>query len=183
MSFNLIVTFEPGRDNLDWAFSQINECIGTTYVVVRVRPSLMLLRVDDPYRVWKKLKECLCCRDTPIHRVVPVDEVVDPLVDKVAKKAQQYALKRIPENATYRITLHGKLYTVDSSGRLTQMHSLDAIRIIASGIPRKVNLSNPDWTIYIRTVPVGRWFVVAALSVAKSIVFKNIRYGAPEDPL
>ncbi len=183
MSFNIIITYEPGRENLDWVFSQINECIGTSYVVTRVKPSMILLSVERPYEVWKKLKQCLYNKDTAIHRVIPVDEVVDPLVERIAKKASEYALQRIPQSATYRITLHGKLYTVDKNGRLVRMHTIDAIRVIAEGIPRKVNLKNPEWVVYIRTVPVGRWFVVAALSVAKSIVFKNVRIGEPQDPL
>jgi len=183
MSFNLIITYEPGRENLDWVFSQINECIGTSYVVTKVKPSMILLNVENPYEVWKRLKQCLYNRNTAIYRVIPVDEVVDPIVERVAKKASEYALSRIPQDATYRITLHGKLYTLDANGRLVRSHTLDAIRLIAEGIPRKVDLENPQWVVYIRTVPVGRWFIVAALSVAKAVVFKNIRVGPPQEPL
>ncbi len=183
MSFNLIITYEPGPQHLDHVFKQLNSCIGTSYVVLRARPSLLLLRVDDPYRVWYELKKTLYRTETPIQRIIPVDEVVDPLVDRVAKKAREYALKRIPENSTYRVTLHGKLYKVDQSGRLVKESSIEAIKAIANGIDRKVDLKNPQWVVYVRTVPVGKWFVVAALSVAKAIVFKNVRVGEPESPL
>jgi len=63
------------------------------------------------------------------------------------------------------------------------MHSIDAIRIVAEKINRKVDLDNPDWVVYIRTVSIRRWRSVIAISVAKSIVFKNIRIGEPSDPL
>jgi len=179
----LIITYEPGPENTEWVFQQLNSCIGTTYVVVKVRPSLILLKVDKPFETWFKIKKCLYDKDTAIHRVIPVDEVVDPLVDKIAKKVLKYVEERIPENDTFRITLHGKLYKVDENGRLVREHSIDAIRIIASYIKRKVDLKNPDWVIYIRTVPVHKWFIVAALSVARAHVFKNIRVGEPREPL
>ena len=183
MEFNMIITYEPGRENTEWVFQQLNSCIGSTYVVVKVRPSLILLKVSNPYETWLRIKECLYGRDTAIHRVIPVDEVVDPLVDKIAKKVREYVERRVPKEATFRITLHGKLYKVDERGRLVREHSLDAIRAIAQGIDRKVDLENPQWTVYIRTVPVHKWFIVATLSVAKSHVFKNIRVGKPEPPL
>jgi len=182
MSFNLIITYEPGRENAEWVFSQLNSCIGASYVVVKVRPSLILLKVDDPYEVWYRIKRELYNKDTAIHRVIPVDEVLDPLVDRVARKAREYAEKRIPRDATYRVTLHGKLFKVDERGRLVKEHSDAAVRKIAEGIDRKVDLRNPQWVIYVRTVPVGKWFLVATLSVAKAIVFKNIRVGEPEPP-
>ncbi len=177
MEFNLVITYEPGRENLDWVFQQLNACIGSTYVIVKVRPSLMLLKVRDPYATWFEIKKCLHGKDTAIHRVIPVDEVVDPLVDKVSKKVVKYVEERIPVDASYRITLHGKLYKVDERGRLVREHTMDAIRAIASNINRKVDLKNPEWTVYIRTVPVHRWFIVATLSVARSHVFKNIMVG------
>jgi tRNA acetyltransferase TAN1 len=183
MSFNVIITLEPSKENLDWAFSQINSCVGTSYVIVRVRPSIVLLSVPDPYKFWFEMKKCIYGKDTPLHRVIPVDTVVEPLIDRVTEKAQQYALSRIPEHATYRITLHGKVFMVDERGRLVKMHSIDAIKVIAEKINRKVNLDNPEWVVYVRTVSVRRWNIVTAISVAKAVVFKNIRIGEPINPL
>jgi len=183
MSFNLIITCEPGRENIDWVFSQINSCIGTSYVIVRIRSSLILLAVSNPYEVWYNLKKCLYNKDTPIQRVIPVDEIVDPILDRVSRKAQEYALNRIPKDATYRVTLHGRLYSIDSNGRLVKISSMDAIKVIAEGIDRKVNLKNPDWVVYIRVVPYRRWSYVAAIGVAKAIVYKNIRVGEAVEPL
>jgi len=183
MSFNVVLTLEPSKENIDWAFSQINSCVGTSYIVVKVRSSLILLSVENPYKFWFEMKKCLYGKDTPLHRVIPVDAVVEPILEKVAEKAWELAQLRIPEGASYRVTLHGKLFTVDEKGRLVRIHSMDAVKYIAENIRRKVNLDNPDWVVYIRTVNVKRWQLVAVVSVAKSIVFKNIRVGEPADPL
>ncbi|MDK6029318.1 hypothetical protein QPL79_08080 [Ignisphaera sp. 4213-co] len=183
MSFNVIITLDPNRENINWAFSQINSCIGTSYIIAKVRSSLILLSVSEPYRFWFEVKKCLQGKDTPIHRVIPVDEVVDPIITKVIEKARNYALARIPVNASYRITLHGKIYAIDERGKLVKMHTIDAVKAIAEGIDRKVDLENPEWVVYIRTVPLKRWHIVATISVAKAIVFKNIRIGEPIDPL
>lgn len=183
MNFNIIITCEPGRENIDWTFSQINECIGSSYIVAKVRSSLILLSVADPYSAWYELKVCLYGKDTPIHRVIPVDAVVEPIIDKIVQEAQKYALARIPQNSTFRITLHGKIYAINERGRLTKISSMEAIRMIAEGINRKVDLENPEWVIYIRSVPIRRWNVLTAISVARSIVFKNIRIGEPAHPL
>lgn len=183
MEFNLVITYEPGMNNSEWIFSQLNSCIGTSYVVAKVRSSIILLGVQDPYNFWYNLRICLEGKDTPIHRIIPVDEVVDPIVDKVAAIAKEYAFKRIPSDATYRVTLHGYLYTVNEKGRLVKLHSIDAIRIIAQDIDRKVDLKNPQWVVYVRSIAVRRWQRVAALSVARSHVFKNIRLSEIQKPI
>lgn len=183
MSFNVLITYEPGEGNSDWVFSQINSCIGTSYVVTRVKNSIILLSVQDPYSFWRNMKICLQGRDTPIHRVIPVDSIVDPILDKVAKIATKYALERIPEDNTFRVTIHGHLYALDERGRLVKVHSIEAIKAIAEHIERKVDLKNPQWVVYIRGVPVRRWHMVAIVSVARSYVFKNIRVGEAGPPL
>ncbi|MEM0026595.1 MAG: hypothetical protein QXT53_01490 [Ignisphaera sp.] len=183
MSFNVLITLDPSKENIDWAFSQVNNCVGTSYVIVKVRSSLILLSVSEPYRFWFEMKKCLQGKDTPIHRIIPVDDLVDPMIHKVAEKARSLALARIPPNASYRITLHGKIFKVDDSGKLVKMHTIEAIKVIAEGIERRVDLENPEWVVYIRTVPMRRWYIVATISVAKAAVFKNIRLGEAVDPL
>lgn len=183
MEFNVVITYEPGEDNSNWVFSQINNCLGSSYVIVKVRSSMILLSVQNPYSFWQNLKKCLQGEDTPIHRVIPVDAVVDPLLDKVAKVATEYALKRIPENETFRVTLHGNLYTINDIGRLVKVHSVDAVKAIAQDINRKVDLKNPQWVVYVRSVPVSRWHIVAIVSVARSFVFKNIRVSEIGEPI
>lgn len=175
MDFNIMITYEPGVDNSTWVFSQINSCVGASYIIAKIKSSIILLGVQDPYAFWYNMKKCLYNRDTPIHRIIPVDQIVEPLVDRVAKIAKEYALKRIPENETYRITLHGHLYNIDERGRLARVHSIDAVRYIAQYINRKVSLKEPQWIVYIRNLSVRRWQTVAIVSVARAFVFKNIR--------
>jgi tRNA acetyltransferase TAN1 len=183
MEFNIVITYEPGEDNSDWVFSQINSCVGSSYIIVKVRSSIILLNVQNPYSFWHNIKVCLQGKDTPIHRVIPVDVVTDPLLDRVAKIATEYALKRIPENETYRVTLHGHLYTVNERGRLIKVHSIDAVKTIAENINRKVSLKNPQWVVYVRSIPVRRWQIVATISVARAFVFKNIRIKEIGEPI
>ncbi|MEM1644383.1 MAG: THUMP domain-containing protein [Ignisphaera sp.] len=183
MDFNVIITYEPGEDNSNWVFSQLNSCVGASYIVAKVRSSVILLSVQDPYSFWHSIKICLQGKDTPIHRVIPIDVVVDPLLNKVVKIATEYALRRIPENETYRVTLHGRLYTVDERGRLVKVPSLDAVRAIAQDINRKVNLKNPQWVVYVRSLSVQRWRTVVAISVARAFVFKNIRFNEVGYPI
>ncbi|MEM4789089.1 MAG: THUMP domain-containing protein [Ignisphaera sp.] len=183
MDFNVIITYEPGEDNSNWVFSQLNSCVGASYIVAKVRSSVILLSVQDPYSFWHSIKICLQSKDTPIHRVIPIDVVVDPLLNKVVKIATEYALRRIPENETYRVTLHGRLYTVDERGRLVKVPSLDAVRAIAQDINRKVNLKNPQWVVYVRSLSVQRWRTVVAISVARAFVFKNIRFNEVGYPI
>uniref|UniRef100_A0A7C2VM22 Uncharacterized protein n=1 Tax=Ignisphaera aggregans TaxID=334771 RepID=A0A7C2VM22_9CREN len=183
MEFNVIITYEPGEDHSNWVFSQLNSCVGASYIVAKVRSSIILLSVQDPYSFWYNVKQCLQGRDTPIHRVIPVDAVTEPLLEKVAPIARNYALNRIPENETFRITLQGRLYSVNERGRLVKVPSIEAIRTIAEPISRKVDLKNPQWVVYIRSVPASRWLTVATVSVARAFVFKNIRVNEIGDPL
>lgn len=183
MDFNVIITYEPGEDHSNWVFSQINSCVGSSYIVVKVRNSMILLNVQNPYTFWQNMKKCLQGKDTPVHRIIPVDVVVEPLLNKVVKEATEYALKRIPGNETYRVTLHGHLYTVDERGRLVKVRSIEAVKAIAQDIDRKVDLKNPQWVVYIRTVSLGRWRIVATVSVARAFVFKNIRIGDLGEPI
>lgn len=183
MEFNVVITYEPGEENSNWVFSQINSCVGSSYIVVKVRSSIILLNVQNPYTFWYNLKLCLQGKDTPIHRIIPVDAVVDPLLDRVVKVATEYALRRIPENETYRVTLHGHLYSINESGRLTKVHSIDAVKAIAENIYRKVSLKSPQWVVYVRIIPVRRWQIVATVSVARAFVFKNVRVGEVGEPI
>lgn len=147
MSFNVVLTHEHGLDNYRFVISRLRR-IGLDYVVVDKGPSIILLRVNDPYEMVNTLREHI--KDIPVlYRAVPVDAVVDPYVEAVAEKSRELANSKIPMDKTFRITLHGRLYW-----RETRMpaHTMDAIRIIASGIDRHVSLTRPDYVVYIRSV-------------------------------
>ncbi len=75
--------------------------------------------------------------------------VTDPYVEIVAEKSRELALEKIPVDKTYRVTLHGRLYWLET--RLPA-HTMDAIRVIADKIDRQVSLTHPDYLVYIRSV-------------------------------
>lgn len=159
--FNLIVTHEPTYVNYKWALEQLRDIIGR-FNIIDVSQSRVLLRVEDPYKAVDLIRDKLP-RDTPILRVIPVDLVLEPFVEDVAKAAWNLSSK-IPANATFRITLEGgHLYWRDTN---LMAHTIDAIKYIASNIDRRVKLRDYDWVVYIRVLRLHKHVEVAALTVA-----------------
>lgn len=147
MSFNVIVTHEQGLDNYRFVIGRLRR-MGLNYVIVDKGPSIILLRVDDPYGIIQRFRDQL--KDIPvIYRVIPIDVIVDPYVEVVAEKARELADKKIPLDKTFRITLHGRLYWVETR---IPAHTMDAIKVIANGINRQVSLVKPDYVVYIRSI-------------------------------
>lgn len=147
MSFNIVITHEQGLDNYRFIMSRLRR-IGLDYVVVDKGPSVILLRVEDPYKTIEALREPV--REIPvIYRVIPVDAVVDPYVEVVARRARELAELKIPPDKTFRVSLHGRLYWAET--RLPA-HTMDAVKVIAAEINRSVSLTNPDYVVYIRSI-------------------------------
>jgi len=169
--FNLIVTHEPGSYNYRYALRVLRQVIGE-FQVVDSSYSVILLRVSDPYKAVEALRSS-GVKPGVIYRVIPVDRVLDPYVEVVAEEARKLAEERIPSDKTYKISIRGRLYW-----RETRMpaHTMDAIRIIAEGIHRKVSLTSPDYVVYIRSVKFyhRRRYAALAVTEAKNIVsFKS----------
>lgn len=145
--FNLILTHEHGIENFRFILSKLRS-IGLNYVLVDKGPSVMLLRVDDPYSFVEKLREVFAGTRV-IYRAIPVDAVVDPYVEVVAEKAAELAASKIPPDKTYRVTLNGRLYWLETRA---PAHTMDAVRVIAEKIDRPVSLKHPDYVVYVRSV-------------------------------
>ncbi|MEZ0394179.1 MAG: THUMP domain-containing protein [Desulfurococcaceae archaeon] len=175
MSFNVLVTHEPGRSNYRHAVSELRRLIGEV-VVVDTAPSVILIKVRDPYEAIGALLERASEITPVIYRIVPIDLVLNPFVEDVAEAAWKLAEERIPREATYRVTLHGRLYW-----RETRMpaSSRDAIEVIARNIARKVSLTSPDYQVYVRSVRLYHRKRVAALAVAPTRMFISLRSGKP----
>jgi len=171
MSFNIIITHEPGLDNYRFIVSRLRRT-GLEHVVVDKGPSVILIRVSDPYQAIETLREPL--KDIPvIYRVIPVDTVVDPYVELVASKARELAESKIPQDKTFRVTLHGRLYWAET--RLPA-HTIDAVRVIANGINRAVSLTNPDYVVYVRSVKLyhrRRYAAITVTTPEKIITLKS----------
>ncbi len=147
--------------NYKWAVDQLEQILGRL-TIIDTAQSRILARVDDPYETIDMIMEFLP-DDTPILRIIPVDEVLEPYVEDVAEHAWSLADEKIPSNNTYRVTIEGgHLYWRKNS---QWAHTIDAIKYIASKIDRKVDLENYDWIVYVRVLRV-RYTEYAALTVA-----------------
>jgi len=167
VEFNLIVIHEPGLNNYGWARNQVRQVLGLDAVFVSAYQSVILYKVKgDPHEVARKLREYLSNASTPIIRVVPVDYVTEPLIDRVCEVVKELVPK-IPKDSTFRITLEGHLFRVREDGARVRMHTIDSIREIAKYVPRPVNLENPDWVIYIRVVKYMKVSRKATISLVK----------------
>jgi len=162
VSFNIIITHEQGLDNYRFVLSRIRQA-GVNYVLVDRAPSIILLRVENPYEFVKTLREH-ASNIQVLYRVIPVDAVVNPYVEEVAVKATELANSKIPLECTFRVTLHGRLYWAET--RLPA-HTMDAIRIIAEKINRPVSLRKPDYVVYIRSIKLYHRRRYATITVTK----------------
>ena len=171
MSFNVIITHDQGLDNYRFIMSRLRR-IGFDYVVVDKGPSIILLRVEDPYRAIEQLKESI--REVPVvYRVIPIDLVVDPYVEVVAEKAKFLAEQKIPVDKTFRVTLHGRLYWAETK---LPAHTMDAIKVIAEGVNRQVSLTHPDYVIYVRSIKLyhrRRYATITVTTPDKIITLKS----------
>ncbi len=174
--FNLIVTHEPGYENFLLAKQQVLEILGEASIIDTAQ-SIMLLRVDDPYKAAKMIAEGIP-ESTPILRAVPVDEVVEPTTRKVGETVGRLAEERIPPTSTFRIKLDGYLYR-DMGGVWQRLHKQEAIEEIARHVDRPVNLSKPDWLIYIKVVRMhGGWEYAAIMVAPPSSIFSRFGGGS-----
>lgn len=162
--FNLIVTHEPGYENYVLARAQIRDILGSDMRVVDTSQSIMLLRVSDPFEAVRRISEELP-GSTPVLRVVPVEEVVEPTVQRVAGTVERLASK-IPEGETFKIRIDGHLYD-DKGGVWERVSRREAIDVIAERVDRPVNLSEPQWLVYVKVVRLWRGDEFAAVVVAR----------------
>jgi len=170
----LIVTHEPGPYNYRYALRALRQIIGD-FQVVDSSYSIILLRVDDPYKAVEAFRAS-GANPGVIYRIIPVDTVLDPYVEVVAEEARKLALQRIPVDKTYRVTVHGRLYWRET--RLPA-HTMDVIKLVAEGISRKVSLNNPDYIVYIRSVRLYYRRRYAALSVTEAKNIISLKSGKP----
>ena len=163
--FNLIVTHLPGRENYITVLEQLKRILGDELIVVDSRQSLISLKVRDPYRAVNELLRKLPGA-TPILRIIPVDTVTDAYIHRIAEVVHHLVERKVPKDASIKISIDGHPYdVVDGDFRL--LHKSEAIEVIARGIKRKVNLSKPDWIIYVKIVRLRGGTELAAVTVCR----------------
>ncbi|MEM1618916.1 MAG: THUMP domain-containing protein [Desulfurococcaceae archaeon] len=174
MSFNMVLTHEQGLDNYRFVMSRLRRT-GLDFVVVDKGPSVILLRVVDPYKAVEEIRPWV--HEIPVlYRVIPVDAVVDPYVEAVAEKARELSEQKIPVDKTFRVTLHGRLYWAET--RLPA-HTMDAIRVIANGINRQVSLTHPDYLVYVRSIKLYHRKRYATITVAQPSMIIALKASKP----
>lgn len=152
--FNLIVIHEPGIENYERVRNYIKQLLGNRVIYVYSYQSVVLYKcLDEPRTCAEVIKERATEVGIPLIKVIPVDAVVRAEVGSVRTAMRELAA-RIPPNETFRITLQGHLNKEDQ-GLVIELSSSEAIREIASEIDRPVNLSNPDWVVYVRVIRIG----------------------------
>ncbi|MEM1619339.1 MAG: THUMP domain-containing protein [Fervidicoccaceae archaeon] len=177
--FNLIVTHYPGYDNYVAARHQLFDVLGRAMVVDDTSYSIMLLLVDDPYEAVEKIKRDLPVA-TPVLRVVPVDAVVDVYVDRVGPAARDKLYEKSrDERETFAVRVDGRLYERGEGGVIVRLSTPEAVRAVASYIDRPVNLSSPDWLVYVKTVRMYKSTNLAAVTVARpDQIFSSVKRSA-----
>ena len=102
----------------------------------------------EPREVISKFRSILGERPYEFRyalRIIPVEKVVRTDLEEI-KSASATIAAGIGENETFRVTVEK---------RLTSLHAQDFIEAVATGIERKVNLSNPDRILLVEVV--GGW--------------------------
>ncbi len=161
--FNVTVACWRGKELK--AELELKSYWGNDFYVVRKQPSLLIIKHrKDPFEAVKKLKEVVDPRYTTLLKAIPFDYSVPADIEEVIKAVKE-AAKKIPEGETYRITLHGPIFELKGDDWV-ELDKMEAIRRIAEVVDRPVNLDNPQWVVYIKSMPL-RGIQVAGVSVHK----------------
>ena len=75
---------------------------------------------------------------------VPVDYWCDTDLTAMQQVIEEHVVERIGKNQTWGMTVHKR--------RWQQYHSSEIIECLAASIDRKVNLSRPDWIVWVDVV-------------------------------
>ena len=162
-SFNVTAACWRGREIK--AELELRSYWGKAFVVLKKQPSLLIIKYNgDPFEAVRKLKELVDPRYTTLLKAIPYDVSVPADIEEVIKAVDRFS-KKIGEGETYRITLRGPLYEFKDD-KWRELDREEAIRRIAEVIDRKVNLDQPDWVVYVRSLPL-RGIQQAGISVHK----------------
>jgi len=171
--FNLIVVHEPGIENYLKVRNAIKQLLGPRIAYVYSYQSVILYKcLDDPRVCTEAVRSCGRSPGIPIIKVIPVDRVSRAEIGAVREAVREVA-RRIPEGSTFRVTLQGHVDR-EESGYLVELSSSEAVREIAEEVDRPVNLTKPDWVVYVRVIKVG-FTKVAAISLLKPEELRRIQ--------
>lgn len=147
--FNLIATSLRGQEPL--AATELGELLRS---LGDENPSINMTRIAglltantslNPFNVIEQVRTILekePWRISYLMRLIPIEEVVETKPERIAEAVKKLASK-IPENATYRVTVEK---------RHTKLSSKEIIEAAASNVDRKVSLENPEWIVLIEVL-------------------------------
>ncbi len=171
--FNLIVVHEPGIENYGRVRNYVKQVLGDKVVYAYSYQSVILYRCfEDPHTCAEAIKRNAADTGIPLIKAIPVDAVVNADVDSV-RGAIRGLIAKIQPNETFRITLQGHLYKIEESYSI-RLSSSDAVKEIAKEVDRPVNLTSPDWVIYVRVLKIGL-AEVAAVSLLKPHELERVK--------
>jgi tRNA acetyltransferase TAN1 len=148
--FNLLVACPRDRERA--ARSEIQYFIGdlledSELKISRTHISGLLTCVTslDPVEVVHKLREFAI--ENPYQfrfaiRFTPIEQCIESNIDAI-KEAARLLPERIGSDETFRVTVRR---------RHTDLENMDVVVAVASEIDRKVNLDNPDRTVWVEIV-------------------------------
>ncbi len=142
---NLLVTHLPVWGGRRLALEDLRTALKGRVRLVAAHFNVMLLSVDydDPVQAVEDLRSSLP-KGTVILRAIPVHRVVSPPeLGEVARVVREL-LSRAPPGS-YAIRLEGRL---EDSGR--EVSRDEAVKVIAEGIERPVNLGSPDVLVLVK---------------------------------
>ncbi|MCS7132421.1 MAG: THUMP domain-containing protein [Nitrososphaeria archaeon] len=147
--FNLIATTPRGQENLAAIeLEDLLKSLGDESPKVSLTSVAGLLTANtriDPFKVINDVRKIIeeePWRIVNLRRLIPIEEVVESTIEEISRAVQRLSSK-IPEDATFRITIEK---------RHTSLSSSEIIEAAAKNVNRKVNLKNPDWVILIEVV-------------------------------
>ena len=148
--FNLLATTYRGneRQMISEILYLLKEQLGDDSAVAGktgVRGLIAAKTSLEPREVIGKFRSILQERPYEFRyalRIIPVEKVVRTDLDEI-KLASATIAAGMGENETFRITVEK---------RFTSLHAQDFIEAVATGIDRKVNLSNPDRILLVEVV-------------------------------
>ncbi len=146
--FNLVVSHLPGLHARRLVREELRAVLGYDRVWFPVQGQSLTLAEyrGDPLEAVELLRKGLP-EDTVILKVVPALRVVEPEVEAV-KRVVDELLASAPEGS-FAVRLQGRLLR---GGR--PLGSMEAVRLLAEGVPRPVDLRSPDVLVLVRVVNV-----------------------------
>jgi tRNA acetyltransferase TAN1 len=145
--FNLLVGCPREREQA--AISEVQYFIGDLLEDAKLAISytkisgLVTCRTSlDPFFVVHRLREFAL--ENPYQfrfgiRFTPLEYCIESNLEAISKTARRL-LEKIEKNETFRVTVRR---------RLTDLENMEVVKVVAEEVPRKVNLDNPDKTIWV----------------------------------